>query len=339
MWQRLFNSLLKRLVKTALWFYFSEIEIVGNWKPYKHRPTLIIANHQNALLDALLITTFIDLKPYFLARASVFKNPLIAKILAFIRMVPVYRIRDGFGTISGNNKSFALCRSILKKNGKILIFPEGNHSLKRRIRPLSKGFTRIVAATLADDPSFDLIILPLGLSYQAHQKSGSKALLEIGAPISAKEYYEEERRLVKQSKEKLESLTLHLPEENYDNSIKQILQSNTDITKFRGNMETNPKIKLKPASKWKNHLFKVFHLPLWLVWKWIERKVEDPVFYGTIKFCIGLIGIPLYYLGIFIMFSKLFSPAIALIPIFLLLLVLKINSNHYNIDEEELIKY
>ncbi|GAB3021241.1 hypothetical protein GCM10027284_45850 [Cyclobacterium sediminis] len=338
MWQRLFNSLLKRLVKTALWFYFSEIEVVGNWKPYKHRPTLIIANHQNALLDALLIATLIDLKPYFLARASVFKNPLIAKILAFMRMVPVYRIRDGFGTISGNNKSFALCKSILKKNGKILIFPEGNHSLKRRIRPLSKGFTRIVAATLADDPSFDLIILPIGLSYQAHQKSGSKALLEIGAPISAKDYFGEERKLVKQSKKALECLSLHLPEENYDNSIKQIIQSDVDITKCRGNTVMNSNEELKPASKWKNGLFKILHLPLWLVWKWIERKVEDPVFYGTIKFCIGLVGIPLYYLGLLIVFSKLFSTALALICILILSLVLKMNSNHYNIDEEKLIK-
>lgn len=338
MWQRLFNTLLKRLVKTALWFYFSDIEVLGNWNTYKDRPIIIIANHQNALLDALLIATFIDLKPYFLARASVFKNPLVAKILAFIRMIPVYRIRDGFGTISGNNNSFAFCKSILKNNGSILIFPEGNHSLKRRLRPLSKGFTRIVTATLEDDPFFDLIILPIGISYQAHQKSGTKALLEIGTPIAAKAYYGKEKDLVKQSRKALESLTLHLPEENYDNSLKQMLLSGADITRCREKTVMEPNKKLKPTQNWKNRLFKVFHFPLWLVWKWIALKVEDPVFYGTIKFCIGLVGIPLYYLALLILIAKLFSPAIALICILLLLLVLKMNSNHYNIDEEKLIK-
>tara|TARA_R110002074_G_scaffold373692_2_gene549896 strand:- start:434 stop:1453 length:1020 start_codon:yes stop_codon:yes gene_type:complete len=339
MWQRLFNTLLNRLVKTALWFYFSEIEVVGNWKSLKDKPTLIISNHQNALLDALLIATYIDLKPYFLARASVFKNPLIAKILAFIRMVPVYRIRDGFGTITGNNKSFALCRSILKGNGKILIFPEGNHSLKRQVRPLSKGFTRIVTATLKDDPSFNLNILPIGINYQAHQKSGSKVLLEIGAPIPAKKYLGEERKLVNTSKEKLKSLTLHLPEKNYNDSIKHILQSGLDITKVRGQERLNSKVKLKSGYRWKNRLFKTFHFPLWLIWKWIKLKVKDRVFYGTIKFCIGLVGIPLYYLGLFILFSKFLSTTIAFLVILLLLLVLKINRNYYNINEEKLIKY
>ena len=101
-----------------------------------------------------------------------------------------------------------------------MIFPEGNHSLKRQVRPLSKGFTRIITTTLADDPSYDLVVLPIGINYQAHQKSGSKALLEIGTPIPAQEFYGEERKLVKQSKEAIESLTLHLPEENYDNTIK-----------------------------------------------------------------------------------------------------------------------
>jgi 1-acyl-sn-glycerol-3-phosphate acyltransferase len=342
MWQHLFNDFLNRWVKIALWFYFSEIKIRGDWKAYRNKPVLIIANHQNALLDPLLIATQIGLKPYFLARASVFKNPFIAKILAFIRMVPVYRIRDGFGSISGNKSSFSICESVLINGGKILLFPEGNHSLKRRIRPLSKGFTRIVNGALHLDQGMDLIILPVGINYQAHQKSGSRVLLDIGEPIAAKEYKNRDKVLVKKVEDALKNLSLHLPEANYDDAIKNILQSDTDITLSRGEMEysglTPGKKGQKSYSSQRNKLLIVSHLPIWLIWKGIQPKITDSVFYGTVKFCLGLVGIPPYYLMVFGLLYHFWGIEIALSGILMLLSILKINRNNYNHHEWQLFR-
>jgi len=341
MWQKLINNFLNRLVKTALWFYFSEIKVKGKWKDYKDVPIIIVANHQNALLDPLLIATFIHLKPYFLSRASVFKNPIIAKILAFIRMVPVFRIRDGFGSIPGNKSSFSFCETVLKNQGKILVFPEGNHSLRRQVRPLSKGFTRIVSVALQNDPEMDLKILPIGINYQAHQKSGSKVLLDIGEPISAKQYIGQEKTLLRKVEKQLQSLTLHLPEDNYNNALKMLLRSNKDITTCRWENETTPLSAVdeskKSHPKWKNWLFKTLHFPLWLLWRSIKPKIKDTVFYGTVKFCLGLVGTPIYYLFVFCFIYSFTPLSTALICIFLMLLGLKINRNWYNQNEEGLI--
>ncbi|WP_339924325.1 1-acyl-sn-glycerol-3-phosphate acyltransferase [uncultured Cyclobacterium sp.] len=340
--QKLFNDFLNRFVKTALWFYFAEIKVNGKWKDLKDVPIIIVANHQNALLDPLLIATYINLKPHFLSRASVFKNPIIAKILAFIRMVPVYRIRDGFGSIPGNKASFSYCEKVLKNQGKVLIFPEGKHSLKRQVRPLSKGFTRIISEALRNEPEMDLRILPIGINYQAHQKSGSKVLIDVGEPIPAKQYTGQERILLEKVEKELQSLTLHLPEDNYDESLKMLLQSNKDIRSYRWKAETSS---IGPAiaseynhTKWRNWVFKALHFPLWLIWKFLKPKINDTVFYGTVKFCLGIVTAPIYYLSVFYGIYSFTSLSFALICILLMFLSIKLNRNWYNQTEEELIK-
>jgi 1-acyl-sn-glycerol-3-phosphate acyltransferase len=71
----------------------------------------------------------------------VFKKPLVAKILDSLQMLPVYRIRDGWGNLTNNTAVFERCSKLLKTGECIVIFPEGNHNLKRTVRPLSKRFT------------------------------------------------------------------------------------------------------------------------------------------------------------------------------------------------------
>ncbi|MCK5169159.1 MAG: 1-acyl-sn-glycerol-3-phosphate acyltransferase, partial [Bacteroidales bacterium] len=63
---------------------------------YEKVPTdeiLIYAiNHQNALMDALAILATSDTEPVFLARADIFKKRTVAKILTFLKILPIYRI-------------------------------------------------------------------------------------------------------------------------------------------------------------------------------------------------------------------------------------------------------
>ena len=46
-------------------------------------------------------------------------------------MLPIYRKRDGVDTIEKNQKTFEDCYDILKNNGHLIIFPEGNHNSKK----------------------------------------------------------------------------------------------------------------------------------------------------------------------------------------------------------------
>ena len=77
---------------------------------YENVPTdeiLIYAiNHQNALMDALAIISTAKTQPVFLARADIFKKKAVAKILTFLKILPIYRIRDGKESLRNNNAIF-----------------------------------------------------------------------------------------------------------------------------------------------------------------------------------------------------------------------------------------
>lgn len=335
MWKTLLNNLLRLWIKTGLFFFFSDIKTKGESPHFKNKAVILVANHQNALLDALLIATQFHFKPYFLTRASVFSIPSVAKFLALLRMIPIYRIRDGFSSIKKNEGTFRLCEKILAQNRRILIFPEGNHSLKRNLRPLTKGFIRIASTTLYQYPDLELVILPIGINYQAHQKSGSKVFIQIGDPIKANDYGDQD--LMLKTEQKLKDLITHVPNENYWEHVQQLIDHKVDLTqpqKVKDFLNTEKEKWVekdhRKSSRLPNIIFKFLHFPLWMVWKAIKRKTKDPVFYATVKFFIGILGVPVLY-GL-VLFLGFVSGQInsSLILIMLQFLSLIFNRNHFN---------
>ncbi len=140
--KNLFNAILRLAVKIALHVYFSQIKVYGKANIPKGKAVLIVSNHQNALIDPTLIATHTNLKPHFLTRASVFKKSFVATLLDFIRMIPIYRVRDGINNMEKNNETFDKSVNILLENGSIVIFcgrqpqqPKKPEASEKRIRP------------------------------------------------------------------------------------------------------------------------------------------------------------------------------------------------------------
>jgi len=98
-------ALVKQTV--AFWhdnIFYRKIIVMGaeNINPDHH---LIFApNHQNALMDALAVLFTHKGQPVFLARADIFKKKIIASLLYFLKILPVYRIRYGFSTLKSNDE-------------------------------------------------------------------------------------------------------------------------------------------------------------------------------------------------------------------------------------------
>ena len=68
--------IVRAYLKLGLFFYFKKMHVVGTKNIPKSKPVLFLSNHQNALLDALIIATKCGRFSYFLTRASVFKKPI-----------------------------------------------------------------------------------------------------------------------------------------------------------------------------------------------------------------------------------------------------------------------
>jgi 1-acyl-sn-glycerol-3-phosphate acyltransferase len=302
--KNLFNAFLRILVKIALHGYFRKIKVTGKENIPKKKPIILVANHQNALIDPLLLATTTSLNPWFLTRASVFKNPVVAKILYFIRMLPVYRVRDGFTTIQQNQETFNKTYDILAQKGTIIIFAEGSHSLKRNLRPLSKGFTRMAFGLMEKYPGITPIILPVGIDYGAHRRSGSEVNITFGKPIAVDMPSSKSGLLTKALEENLKKLIVNIPEDNYEEKLDNLIENQVLLTN-RESVETflnsGQIIQSYPeTSGLKNKVMKIFHLPLYLLWLWLSPKVQDKVFDSTFKFLIGFFLAPLWYLSLLI---------------------------------------
>ena len=296
-----FNTVLRLIVKLALNIYFKKIRVFGKDNLPKDKAVIIVCNHQNALIDPLMIATHTQLKPSFLTRASAFKNPIAAKLLDFIRMIPIYRVRDGIDNMEKNKETFDKSVNILLNNGSILIFGEGNHDLHRSLRPLKKGFSRIANMTLESNPELDLVILPVGINYSNHKKSGSNVSIHIGKPFPANGFYPKHEALMDEAHKRMSPLVTYIPEKNYKKMVHQLIANKVDLTdpgqveQFLKKPESVIEKETQFSPYFTNKVMKVFHFPIYLVWLYFKRKIQDQTFTATFKFVIGLIGIPLWY--------------------------------------------
>lgn len=297
--KNLFNAWLRLLVRVALHAYFRKIKVVGKSNIPTGRPVILVANHQNALIDPLLLATHTRLNPWFLTRASVFKNSFISNVLNFIRMLPVYRVRDGFSTVQQNQQIFDQTYDILQKNGTVIIFAEGSHSLVRNLRPLSKGFTRMAFGLKEKYPETSPVILPVGIDFSAHKRSGSQVKISFGTPIEVDMDYSHSGRLTRAVEKSLKALIVEIPNEDYPNSLQKLIENEVDLTEkhavdqfFLTQLVPNP---VSETAGLKNKVMKIFHFPLYFIWLWMSPKIEDRVFESTFKFLIGFFLAPIWY--------------------------------------------
>ena len=299
---------LKIYIKIGLFFYSKKITILGEKNVPKKGAILFVANHPNALIDPLLIATNTKRKIHFLVRAAVFKKKIIAKLLNLVGLMPIYRIRDGIKQLSKNDAIFNDCQELLKNNKALLIFPEGSHNRKRTIRPLSKGFTRIIYGALEKYPDLIIHIIPVGITYQNSSSYPSKVTVAFGKPILANNFYtaEDKNTLIKELKNKisnqLKKLTVHInDDENYSSIISVLNKTTIDFTDVNNSNKIIEKGKY-PAKRKKEKRNKLLLLVIiinslipFLIWKSLSKKIPEIEFTDTFRFAIGITLFPFFY--------------------------------------------
>ena len=155
-------------------------------------------NHTNTLMDALVVLTM-DHKPkVFVARADIFKNRKLAKILTFLKIMPIMRQRDGFQAVKKNQETIDKAVDVLKDKIPFCIFPEGTHLAKFSSLPLSKGIFKIAFQAHEQMPQVPLYIVPVGIRYGNHFRFRSTIRMEFGKPINVGEYLTENAHLTPQ---------------------------------------------------------------------------------------------------------------------------------------------
>ena len=169
--RRLITAALRAVVK----IFFRRIEIEGDVPA--DAPVIFAVNHPNALIDPLFLLCFAPRRVSFLAKAPLFRMPVIGWITRAFDSIPVYRRQDA-GVTGTNEETFGRARAILGSGGAIAIFPEGTTHSDPRLRELKTG-----AARIALGASIRVLIVPTGLYYTSKHTFRSSALVYFGEPI------------------------------------------------------------------------------------------------------------------------------------------------------------
>jgi glycerol-3-phosphate O-acyltransferase / dihydroxyacetone phosphate acyltransferase len=181
-------STLRAVARVGLHWYYSEVIVQGGDRIPVRGPMLVVANHPNALVDALLVGTSIPRRVLITAKATLFEHSLLAPLFAAVGVVPLRRAKDE-RAVSGrdplaarNDDTFQLVTEALGRGGAVLIFPEGISHDQPALAPVKSGAARM-ALRAREVGTRGVKVLPVGLVFEEKERPRSRALVRIGEPI------------------------------------------------------------------------------------------------------------------------------------------------------------
>lgn len=181
--------LLRQLSKVALRWYYADIAIQGRERVPADGPVLFVANHPNALVDALVIASVVHRRVLLTAKATLFQRGALAAVLRSVGVLPLRRTQDEReaprqGTISAarNADTFRLVTEALARDRAVLVFPEGISHDAPALAPLKSGAARM-ALGASDAGVRGVHIVPIGLIYERKERLRSRVLVRVGEQI------------------------------------------------------------------------------------------------------------------------------------------------------------
>ncbi len=169
------------VLRFALRVFFRRIEPLGIERVPRDGPLLFVLNHPNSLIDPLFILCLSPRPVSFLAKAPLFRMPVVGTLVRAVGSIPVERRQDPGADLTKNREMFVRVREHLAGGGAVALFPEGTSHSDPGLKPLKTGAARIA---LGVEPPSPLRIQPVGLFYTAKQTFRSSALVYFAEPFT-----------------------------------------------------------------------------------------------------------------------------------------------------------
>lgn len=216
---------LRPLVDFSTAMLYSRVQINGLENIPEDGSYIISPNHSNALMDAVSVLLTHKGPVVFGARADIFENPVLAKMLHFIKIVPMVRKRDGIRNVIRNLDLIEDITEVLDEGVPFCMFPEGTHRPMHSLLPVGKGIFRI-AVSAAKSLDKKIYVVPVGIEYSDYFHLMGSCLINFGQPIDVTGFLKENpdmldaemyRTLTSELQNRMSSLFSYIPDdENYE---------------------------------------------------------------------------------------------------------------------------
>ncbi len=233
---------------------------------------IIAPNHTNTLMDAMVVLAGRKEPTAFGARADIFRKPAIARILHFLRILPMVRQRDGLEHVSENYESFDAIDDVLEHGVPFCLFPEGTHRPGRKLQPIKKGIARLALRSAQNRRTW---IVPTGINHADFFHYRGACEVRYGEAIDINAFIREHADLTEP----------------------QLLQALRDLIQQRMAAMVEPQ---GPVTE-KAHpllwliwpLAALLSLPIWCTAEILCKKVRDKAWYNTVRFGSLLLLLPI----------------------------------------------
>jgi len=182
-------ALLRAAAGIALRWFYRDVEVQGRDRVPRGCPLLVVVNHPNALVDALIIGWILPRRVLITAKATIFRNPIAGALLSWLGVLRLRRVSDE--RVGGdqadptrNRETFRAVERALAHRRAVLIFPEGKSHDEPALAPLKTGAARMALQARDDGGVQGLMILPVGLTFERKESPRSRVYVQVGEPIA-----------------------------------------------------------------------------------------------------------------------------------------------------------
>jgi 1-acyl-sn-glycerol-3-phosphate acyltransferase len=172
------------LVRSLVGLFYRRVEASGLENIPREGPVLLVANHNNGLVDPMVVLRALSRPVVFVAKSTLWKIPVLRSILDLLGCVPVVRKKDFLegeraAGPERNEESLQRLGAALDAGCCVLIFPEGRSHSDPRLSELRTGAARALLLSKRSP-----VVLPLGLWFSEKETFRSDVLVKVGAPVA-----------------------------------------------------------------------------------------------------------------------------------------------------------
>ena len=174
-------AFVRGLLRWGLRAFFREIEVRGAENLPRDGPCVVAANHHNSMLDPFLLLAALDRPLCFIAKAPLFRMPILGWFLRRLRCIPAHRKQDAGYAKELNEGLYAAAAETLAAGPALAIFPEGKSHSEPGLAEFRHGASKIALEAGAR-------VQLVGIHFEESRGFRGKALIQLGPPIAAAEY-------------------------------------------------------------------------------------------------------------------------------------------------------